>query len=67
MEQMGIIRDTNKHLQELVTLTRNDSGANTETGKQLAAAVGGINKLLVSLSARPLSTADGNRFAESRI
>lgn len=67
VEQMGIISDTNKHLQELVTLTRNDAGANTETGKQLAAAVGGINKLLVSLSARPLSTADGNRFAESRI
>ncbi|MDK6808376.1 tape measure protein [Corynebacterium aurimucosum] len=67
VEQMGIISDTNKHLQELVTLTRNDKGANSETGKQLAAAVGGINKLLLSLSTRPLSTADGNRFAEARI
>ncbi|WP_408930754.1 tape measure protein [Corynebacterium axilliensis] len=67
VEQMGIIGDTNKHLQELVTLTRNDSGANSETSKQLAAAVGGINKLLLSLSTRPLSTADGNRFAEARI
>ena len=67
VEQMGIISDTNKHLQELVTLTRNDKGANSETGKQLAAAVGGINKLVLSLSTRPLSTADGNRFAEARI
>lgn len=67
VEQMGIISDTNKHLEELVTLTRNDKGANSETGKQLAAAVGGINKLLLSLSTRPLSTADGNRFAEARI
>lgn len=67
VEQMGIISDTNKHLQELVTLTRNDKGANSETGKQLAAAVGGINKLLLSLSTRPLSAADGNRFAEARI
>lgn len=66
-EQMDIVAETNSHLATLVDLTRNDAGTNAETTRQLTGAVDGINKLLLALSARPMSTATGTQYAETRI
>lgn len=66
-ENVKLMNATNDHLSKLVELSRNDAGANAETTRQLADAVDGINKVLLSLSARPMSAASGVQFADTRI
>ena len=66
-ENVKLVNVTNEHLSKLVEISRNDAGANAETTRQLADAVDGINKVLLSLSARPMSAASGVQFADTRI